>query len=81
MIWRILLLGLFGVLAESANIEGPSEFYIVSHYDSDLEGAWNYRILEVKSRWTRLVGSLHFDHTCEVVPSHLDRSSSRNQTA
>jgi len=47
MIWRILLLGLFGVLAESANIEGPSEFYIVSHYDSDLEGAWNYRILEV----------------------------------
>lgn len=30
MIWRILLLGLFGALADGASVKGPSEFYIVT---------------------------------------------------
>src|ERR1035437_269871 len=47
MIWRILLLGLFGVLAEGANIEGPSEFYIVSDgiYQQKGDGAVSYQEL------------------------------------
>lgn len=31
MIWGILLLGLFGALADGASVKGPSEFYIVTN--------------------------------------------------
>lgn len=48
MIWRILLLGLFGVVARGTNADGPSEFYMVSFVDHDVAGAWEYRILDVK---------------------------------
>lgn len=48
MIWGILLLGIFGVLAKGADVEGPSEFYMVSFVDHDVMGAWEYRILDVK---------------------------------
>jgi hypothetical protein len=47
MIGRMLLLGLFAVSAVAA-VEGPSEFYVVSFVDHDGEGAWEYRILDVK---------------------------------
>jgi len=49
MIWRALLVGLFAVLALGAEAERPSEFYVVSQFDSDLEGAWNYHILDVRA--------------------------------
>ncbi len=48
MIWGILLLGLIGVLARGANVEGPTEFYMVSFVDHDVAGTWEYRILDVK---------------------------------
>ena len=48
MIWRILLLGLFGVLAEGANVAGPSDFYIVtdgSYQQKGNHGAASYQEL------------------------------------
>lgn len=48
MIWGILLPGLFGVLSKGANVEGPSEFYMVTFVDHDVVSAWEYRILDVK---------------------------------
>ncbi|HSR09791.1 MAG TPA: energy transducer TonB [Bryobacteraceae bacterium] len=48
MIWRILLLGLLGALAEGANVAGPSDFYIVtdgSYQQKRNQGAASYQEL------------------------------------
>ena len=47
MLRRFLLIAAIGIWADRAMAEEPSSFYIISHFDSDLEGAWNYHILEV----------------------------------
>jgi len=48
MIWRILLLGLLGVLAEGAKVERPSEYYVVSEFFSDNGALFYYRVIDVK---------------------------------
>jgi TonB family protein len=48
MIWRILLLGLFGALADGADVQGPSEFYIVAngiYQQKSNDGAASYHDL------------------------------------
>jgi TonB family protein len=48
MIWRIVLLGLFGALADGANVQGPSEFYVVTdgiYQQKGNDGAASYHEL------------------------------------
>ena len=48
MVWRVLTLSVFGIAIPTIAQQGPSGFYIVSHFDSDVVGASHYRILDVR---------------------------------
>jgi len=48
MFWRLLTIATMVILAQGAELAGPSEFYVVSQFFSDNGALFYYRVIDVK---------------------------------